>query len=237
MRFLSAAVVPLFLAAVVSPAAATDIPLDRVFSSPSLSGPTPRKPKLSPDGRFVTLLKNRPDDKDRYDLWSIDTASGAERMLVDSKKVGSGGEISEEEKMRRERARIAGTKGITDYGWAPDSRSILVPIDGDLWLATLDGTVRRLTQTAATEIDPKVSEAGRYLSFLRDHNLVVMDAAGGNERALTSDGGDTLSWGAAEFIAQEELGRDTGYWWSPDDKYIALARVDESPVQVVKRAA
>jgi dipeptidyl-peptidase-4 len=237
MRFLSAAVVPLFLAAVVSPAAATDIPLDRVFSSPSLSGPTPRKPKLSPDGRFVTLLKNRPDDKDRYDLWSIDTASGAERMLVDSKKIGSGGEISEEEKMRRERARIAGTKGITDYGWAPDSRSILVPIDGDLYLATLDGSVRRLTNTAATEIDPKVSETGRYLSFLRDQNLFVMDAATGTEHALTADGGKTLSWGAAEFVAQEELGRDTGYWWSPDDRHIAVARVDESPVAIVKRAA
>ncbi len=64
-----------------------------------------------------------------------------------------------------------------------------------------------------------------------------MDAAGGNERALTSDGGKTLSWGAAEFVAQEELGRDTGYWWSPDDRYVAVARVDESPVAIVKRAA
>src|SRR3954469_3582860 len=200
MRFLSAAVVPLFLAAVVSPAAATDIPLDRVFSSPSLSGPTPRKPKLSPDGRFVTLLKNRPDDKDRYDLWSIDTASGAERMLVDSQKIGTGAAISEEEKMRRERLRIAGTKGITDYEWAPDGRAILVPIDGDLYLAALDGQVRRLTSTEATKIHPKVSETGRYLSYLRNQNFYVMDAATGHERALTSDGGGTLSWGAAEFV-------------------------------------
>ena len=121
----------------------------------------------------MTLLKNRADDKERYDLWAIDTTSGAERMLVDSKKMGSGGPISEEEKMRRERARIAGTKGITDYGWAPDSRSILVPIDGDLYLATLDGNVRRLTDTKATEIDPKVSETGRFLSFLR-HGLLVV---------------------------------------------------------------
>src|SRR3954453_11043137 len=179
MRLLIVAAVPLLLASVAAPAAASDIPLERVFSSPSLSGPTPRKPKLSPDGRFVTLLKNRPDDKDRYDLWSIDTTSGAERMLVDSKKIGSGGAISEEEKMRRERARIAGTKGITEYGWAPDSRSILMPIDGDLYVATLDGNVRRLTSTTETEIDPKVSETGRYLSYLRNQNLVVMDFASG----------------------------------------------------------
>ncbi|MFL6761711.1 MAG: DPP IV N-terminal domain-containing protein [Sphingomicrobium sp.] len=227
----------LLLAATATPAIASDLPLERVFASPSLSGPTPRQAKLSPDGRLVTLLKNRADDKDRYDLWAIDTATGAERMLVDSQKIGSGGAISEEEKMRRERARIAGTKGITAYGWAPDSKSILVPIDGDLYLAALDGTVRRLTSTAQTEIDAKVSETGRYLSFLRDQNLYVMDAASGAERPLTSDGGKTLSWGAAEFVAQEELGRDTGYWWSPDDRYLAVARVDESPVAIVKRAA
>lgn len=229
----------MILALVLAPvaAAASDLPLERVFESPALNGPTPRLPKLSPDGKYVTLLRNRADDKDRYDLWAIDTASGAERMLVDSMKVGSGRPISEEEKMRRERARIAGTKGITDYEWAPDSRSILVPIDGDIYVASLDGSVRRLTDTKATEIDAKVSETGRYYSFLRDHNLIVMDSATGKETPLTSDGGGTLSWGAAEFVAQEELARSTGYWWSPDDRYIAVARVDESPVAIVKRAA
>src|SRR4051794_23229795 len=124
----------LIAAALATPAAARDLTLERLFESPSLPGPAPRQPKLSPDGRLVTLLRNRPDEKDRYDLWAIDAATGQARMLVDSKKIGSGGEISEEEKMRRERARIAGTKGITDYGWAPDSRSILVPVDGGLWL-------------------------------------------------------------------------------------------------------
>jgi dipeptidyl-peptidase-4 len=227
----------LLLATVAVPAAASDLPLERVFSSPSLNGPSPRKARLSPDGRFVTLLKNRTTDKERYDLWAIDTTSGAQRMLVDSQKIGSGGELSEEEKMRRERARIAGTKGIVEYGWAPDSRSILVPVDGDLFVATLDGKVRRLTETKQTEIDPKVSETGRYFSFLRDQNFFVMDAATGKARALTTNGGKTLSWGASEFVAQEELDRDTGYWWSPDDRYIAIARVDESPVAVVKRAA
>ncbi|MBV8685743.1 MAG: S9 family peptidase [Alphaproteobacteria bacterium] len=226
----------LFLVAAL-PAAARDLPLERVFQSPALSGPTPRQPRLSPDGTLVTLLRNRPDEKDRFDLWAIDAATGQARMLVDSKKIGSGGEISEDEKMRRERARIAGTKGITAYEWAPDGRSILVPIDGDLYVATLDGNVRRLTETAATEIDAKMSETGRYFSFLRDRNLYVMDAASGRERALTNDGGGTLSWGAAEFVAQEEMGRDTGYWWSPDDRWIAVARVDESPVAVVARAA
>jgi dipeptidyl-peptidase-4 len=220
-----------------TPAAAAELTLERVFQSPSLSGPTPRLPKLSPDGRLATLLRNRADDKDRYDLWAVDTSTGEARMLVDSLKVGTGAEISEEEKMRRERARIAGTKGITAYEWAPDGKAILVPIDGDLYLATLDGSVRRLTDSRATEVDAKVSETGRFLSFVRDSNLFVTDVASGAERQLTTDGGGTLSWGTAEFVSQEEMGRSTGHWWSPDDRWLAVVRVDESKVQVVTRAA
>ncbi|HLL59168.1 MAG TPA: DPP IV N-terminal domain-containing protein, partial [Allosphingosinicella sp.] len=219
------------------PALAADLTLDRVFRGPSLSGPAPRMPKLSPDGRLATLLRNRADDKDRYDLWAVDTATGQARMLVDSAKIGTGAEISEEEKMRRERARIAGTKGITSYEWAPDGRALLVPIDGDLYLAALDGSVRRLTETKETEVDARVSEGGRYLSFVRNQNLFVTDVASGRERQLTTDRGGTLSWGSAEFVAQEEMDRNTGHWWSPDDRYIAVARVDESKVPVVTRAA
>ena len=105
--------------------------LERVFASPDLAGPQPRALKLSPDGKLVTLLKPRADEKERLDLWAIDTATGAERMLVDSKKTGSGAELSEAEKMQRERARIGGSKGIVAYDWAPDGKSILVPLDGE----------------------------------------------------------------------------------------------------------
>jgi dipeptidyl-peptidase-4 len=237
MRIFSLALAAAAAMTIAMPASPRDIPLQRLFESPSLGGPTPRLPKLSPDGRLVTVLRNRADDRERYDLWAIDASTGAARMLVDSKKIGTGAALSEEEKMRRERLRIAGTKGITDYEWAPDGKAILVPIDGDLYLATLDGKVRRLTDTRATEIDAKVSETGRYVSFLRDQNLYVIEMASGRERALTKDGGGTLSWGAAEFVAQEEMDRHTGYWWSPDDRHLAVARVDESPVAVVTRAA
>lgn len=225
------------LFAAAAPASAEDLTLERLFASPSLSGPTPRLLKLSPDGRLATLLRNRAEDRDRYDLWAVDTTTGAARMLVDSARLGSGAALSEEEMMRRERARLSGVRGIVSYDWSPDGRSILVPLDGDLYLAGLDGNVRRLTETPQTELDARVSETGRYVSFVRDQNLLVIDVAGGGERRLTSDGGGTVSWGSAEFVAQEEMDRDTGHWWSPDDRYLAVARVDEAPVQTVTRTA
>jgi dipeptidyl-peptidase-4 len=214
-----------------------DLSIERLFASPSLAGASPRLPKLSPDGRLATLLRNREEDRDRYDLWAIDTTTGAARMLVDSTRFGSGAALSEEEMMRRERARIAGTKGIVDYRWAPDGRSLLVPIDGDLFIAGLDGAVRRLTETTATELDSEVSGTGRYVSFVRDQNLFVVPTAGGAERQLTQGGGGAISWGVAEFVANEEMERDVGHWWSPDDRYIAVARVDESNVRLVTRTA
>jgi dipeptidyl-peptidase-4 len=211
--------------------------LERIFASPSLSGPTPRALKLSPDGRLATMLRNRTDDRDRYDLWAVDTTTGQARMLVDSARVGTGARLSEDEMMRRERARLSGVRGIVNYDWAPDGRSILVPLDGDLYIAGLDGNVRRITSTPETELDAQISKTGRYLSFVRDQNLYVAETATGAERRLTTDGGGTVSWGSAEFVAQEEMDRNTGHWWSPDDSHIAVARVDEARVRVVTRTA
>ncbi|MFM9852017.1 MAG: DPP IV N-terminal domain-containing protein [Sphingomonadaceae bacterium] len=216
---------------------AKPLTLERVFASPALSGPAPRSVKLSPDGKWLTSLRARPDDRDRFDLWALDTVSGTDKMLVDSTKLGTSGELSEAEKMQRERTRIGGTKGIVAYDWAPDSKAILVPVDGDLFIADLDGKVTRVTNSPAGELDASVSPKGGFVSFVRDQNLIVLDRATGKERALTSDGKGTLSWGVAEFVAQEEIDRYRGAWWSPDDSRLAVARVDESGVDIVSRAA
>jgi dipeptidyl-peptidase-4 len=225
------------VAALALPATAEQLTLDRIFASPSLDGPAPRKVTLSPDGSLATLLRNRPDDRDRYDLWGIDTRTGLARMLVDSARIGSGGEISEAEKMRRERARVGGTRGIVDYEWAPDGRSVLVPIDGDLYLAGLDGQVRRLTNTPQSEIDAHVSRGGHYVSFVRDQNLYATDLSTGTERQLTKDGAGAITCGTAEFVAQEEMDRFTGHWWAPGDKAVAVECYDEAQVKIVTRAA
>ena len=238
MRFLLLAAVPLVIAAAAPPQVPQKkLTIERIFASPELSGPTPRQLKLSPDGRYATLLKPRADDRERFDLWALDTATGEQRMLVDSTKVG-GGQISEAEKMRRERARVGGTEGIVEYEWAPDGKSILVPVDGDLYLADVaTGSVRRLTDTPATEIDSHVSEGGRFVSFVRDQNLHAIDLATGAERALTTDGKGTVTCGTAEFVAQEEMDRQTGTWWAPGDERVAVECYDEAKVQVVTRAA
>lgn len=220
-----------------SPATSQPLALERIFASPDLSGTQPRGLKLSPDGRLVTMLRNRTDDRDRYDLWAVDTATGQERMLVDSLKLGSGAALSEAEKMQRERARIGGTRGIVSYDWSADGAHLLVPIDGDLYLADLNGGAVRLTHAPEGVLNATLSPKGRYLSFVRGGNLIVTDVASKTEHQVTQGANETISWGLAEFVAQEEMDRSTGHWWAPDDAHIAVARVDESGVAIVNRAA
>ncbi|MFN3370395.1 MAG: DPP IV N-terminal domain-containing protein [Sphingomonadaceae bacterium] len=237
MRRHALAAVLLLLASPVR-AEAPALTLERLFANPPLLGALPRALTVAPDGRHVAWLAPRADDQLRFDLWVRNLETGAERMAVDSLALSSGPvALSEAELMRRERARLASARGIVDYQWAPDGTSVLVPLDGDVWLAPLAGAPRRLTDTPATEIDAKLSPGGRFVSFVRDQNLYLIDLATGQERPLTSAGGGPVSYGVAEFVAQEEMDRTTGQWWAPDDRRIAVARIDESPVKVAVRAA
>jgi len=216
---------------------AEQLTIERIFSDPALSGTAPRALEYSPDGRRVTFLKGREDDYERYDLWEYNIADGATRVLVDSGSLHQGEEVlSDEEKARRERQRIYGS-GIMEYAWSEDGKALLFPLAGDVYYYDLGGkSARQLTDTQAFETDVRISPKGRYVSFIRDQDMFIVDLQTGRERQLTRDGEGPVKNGMAEFVAQEEMDRMTGYWWSPDDRHIAYLQVDESPVDEVTRS-
>ncbi len=226
--------------ALTAAAGARDLTVERLFDAPDLQGPALRQLKFSPDGALVSYLRGSNDDPQVFDLWGYDIAAGRHRMLVDSRILAPSVEtLSAEEEARRERQRTAALRGIVEYHWAPDSRALLFPLGGDLYhcdlAAPADQAVKRLTATAAYETDPQYSPKGRYVSFIRDQDLHAVEIATGAERRLTTGGGGPISHGVAEFIAQEEMDRDTGYWWSPDERHVAFARADESRVAELER--
>jgi dipeptidyl-peptidase 4 len=214
--------------------------LEAITGDAPLSGPTLLKPQIAPDGSRVTFLRGKDSDRNRLDLWAFDVATGQAALLVDSSDVLPGEEVlSDEEKARRERQRTAALSGIVDYQWSPDGNTLLFPLGGELYLYDLNGagkaSVRKLTTGEGFATDPKVSPKGGYVSFVRARNLWVIDVATGEEVQLTSDGSDVIGNGIAEFVADEEMDRHTGYWWAPDDSAIAFARIDEAKVPVQKR--
>lgn len=208
----------------------------RVFASPDLNGPRARGVQLAPDGSAVTYVKVKASDLNITDLWIADAAGGAPRMLIDGAAlIPKDHVLSEAEKSRRERAGVQ-THGVVDYAWDEQGRYILVPVEGGLWLyRRSDGQLSQIDQGGGDAIDAKVSPKGAYVSWVRDDNLYMVPIAGGSPRALTEGGAELKSWATAEFIAQEELDRPTGYWWSGDERKIALTFVDQTGVDVVER--
>jgi dipeptidyl-peptidase-4 len=218
---------------------AAELTIDRLFDAPALSGPAILGLQMSPDGSRVTYLKGKADQKDRLDLWEYNIGDGENRLLVDSNVLSPHGErLSDEEAGRRERQRTAALSGILEYSFSPSGKALLFPLAGKLYYFELGGG-----NTAPLEIataggfvtDAAVSPSGSHVAYVRDQNLFVFDIASRQETALTSDGGGAIKNGMAEFIAQEEMDRANGYWWAPDGRHIAFARVDESPVKVTQR--
>ena len=228
-------------AATAGGAHAAELTIDRLFDAPALSGPAITGLQISPDASRVTYLQGKPDDKDRLDLWEYNLHDKAARVLVDSKVLAPAKEkLSAEEIARRERQRTASLSGILEYSFAPSGKALLFPLDGRLYYYDL----AKPASNALTEItagtpgfatDASMSPHGGLVAYIRDQNLHVYDLTTHVDRALTEDGGGAIKNGMAEFIAQEEMDRSTGYWWAPDEHHIAFARVDETPVKVTQR--
>ncbi|GGY84254.1 alpha/beta fold hydrolase [Pseudoduganella plicata] len=219
----------------VGSASAERLTLDRIYDDPALAGPGVRALKVSPDGARVTFLRGREDNQFQLDLWEFNMKDKSTRRLVDSKTLVPDENLSDAEKARRERERTASLKGIVSYSWSPDGKRLLVPIAGNLYLIDVGKPDAARLVASGNVTDPKISPKGKYVSFVRDQNLYVIDLATGKERALTTDGKGTLHNGEAEFVAQEEMHQFTGYYWAPDDSAIAYRRYDEAQVPVARR--
>ncbi|MCG9963174.1 S9 family peptidase [Shewanella cutis] len=212
----------------------TPLTIERMNASPALAGTSPRGLKLSPDGQRVTYLAGRKDNQNFYDLWQMDVKTGKSSLLLNADKLASN-ELSDEEKARRERQRIYG-EGIMEYFWADDSKALLIPAAGNLYYFSLaDNSVSLLPIGEGFATDARLSPKGNFVSFVRDQNLYVLDLATKKLEAMTTDGGGAIKNAMAEFVAQEEMDRMTGYWWAPDESAIAFTRIDESGVELVTR--
>ena len=217
---------------------AEELTLERLFDSPALEGETIKGLKVAPDGSRVTFLRGKATDYERLDLWEYHIKDGKTRLLFDSDDLHTGDEkLSDEEKARRERLRLSGS-GIVSYEWSKDGKALVFPLAGDVYYRPVDSgqEAQKVVATPQFETDVQFSPKGRYLSYIRDQNLYVLDLTTRKEQALSQDGGGAIKYGMAEFVAQEEMQRMTGYWWSEDESKIALMRVDESPVAEVQRS-
>ena len=207
----------------------TQIDAAAVAKLPAPGTVVPGAIAFDPDGKSVTYLKAESASLSRV-LWRADVANGQARVIA--RPPGSGdtdATVSREEALRRERQRLRET-GITHLARAKSADAAVIPLGGDLYLFKRDGQLDRLTSTADPEIDPKLSPDGSQVAFVRANELYRLDLSTRTETQLTHGATEGLTHALAEFMAQEEMDRSTGFWWSPDGSKIAYQETDERQI-------
>ena len=215
----------------IAPAMATGLTIKQITQNGSLNGTVPSGLKYSPDGKRITFLKGSQADGRVLDLWQYNISDKTSQLLVKASDITGGTEkLSEAERGRRERMRITNL-GIIDFSWSKDSSKLLFPLSGDLYQYSLnDRKTNRLTNDAEYELDSRFSPQGNYASYIQGNNIHIVKIKDKSHKQLTSSATALIKNGVAEFIAMEEMDRDTGYWWSNDEKHIAFIQFDESGV-------
>lgn len=233
---LMAAMLPMGLHAQSRPAAEQRLSIERIFSAPDLTTPAPNNLKFSADGNFIGYLRGSENSPKVNDLWVYDIRAQQHRRLVAaSELVADPTAMSAAERARRERLRIRAS-GIVDYQWDSTGQQLLIPIAGQLFLVALDsGEIKSLTPNTVSVTDARFSPQSNFVSYIRDNALYILELATGNARRVSPEATATLSYGMAEFVAQEEMKRMTGYWWSPDEQSIAFTQVDTSSITLHTR--
>ncbi len=218
-----------FLEAQQPAGASKALTVERIYSQPSLSGRLTRGLAWTPDGKGLSYFETKDFGKDaKTELWVMDVASGERRLLVSADKLES---ILPAETSRPTQATGLGRRAPSQYQWAPDGMGILLQGPKALaWLDLKTQTARTLVSAKAEVADPKISPNGRYVSFVRDHNLWRVSVADGNEAAVTQGGTEKLRKGELDWVYPEELDIKTAYWWAPDSSAIAFLEMDERKV-------
>ena len=191
----------------------------------------PRSFTVSPDGSRVIFIRSHSGSDAVNTLWSLDTATGVEHELLDPRTLNTDlSELTAAELRQRERAR-EGASGVTSYACNRDVTSAVTVLGGSVVLIDLFSGATTMPAIEPGVFDARLSPDGTTISFLRGTSLCVASLTG-DERVVASDSNEAVSWGNAEFIAAEEMGRFRGYWWSPDSLSIAACRVDVSPINI-----
>ncbi|GMH08894.1 hypothetical protein Nepgr_010734 [Nepenthes gracilis] len=216
-------------------------PVEEIVQYPLPGYVAPSSISFSPDDSSIAYLFSPENNLSRR-LFVFDLGSGKHQLAFCPPDGGlDENNISEEETLRRERARERGL-GVTRYEWVKTGSSkkkmIMVPLPDGIYLQDISSAkpdLKLQSTPCSPIIDPHLSPDGTMLAFVRDYELHVLDILYNEEKQLTFGArGNALIHGLAEYIAQEEMDRKNGYWWSPDSKFIAFTEVDSSEIPLYR---
>ncbi|KAM6555570.1 hypothetical protein CsatB_002589 [Cannabis sativa] len=215
-------------------------PVEEIVQYPLPGYVAPTSISFSPDDSILTFLFS-PDQTLSRKVFAYDLKSSNQDLFFSPPDGGlDESNISPEEKLRRERLRERGL-GVTRYEWVKTSlkrKSIMVPLPAGIYFQDLSSStpeLKLLSTPSSPIIDPHLSPDGSMLAYVRDCELHVLNLLYNDTKQLTFDAKESgVTHGLAEYIAQEEMDRKNGYWWSLDGRYIAFTEVDSSEIPLFR---
>ncbi len=191
----------------------------------------PSRAIVVPGSAEVIFLRSGPRSG-VMSLFATEVATGKTRELLPAEALlaSEPGELSDAEKARLERQRIT-ARGITHLEVSRDGRTLLASLAGRLYAVDRETGERRRLPVPQGALDPRLSPDGKLIAFVSGGELQVLDVGAGKVRALTTGASEWKTHGLAEFVAQEEMDRAEGYWWSPDSRSLAFEEADDTDVE------
>jgi dipeptidyl-peptidase-4 len=206
-----------------------ELTVDRIYGQPSLSGHLTRGLTWSPDGKKLSFFETKSMGREAaIELWTMDPSSGERSLLIPAEKLE---QVLPLPPARQSQATGAGRRVPSQYQWAPSGDALLFIGTESLAWFDLKTQASRVLVSGKDELsDVKISPDGKFVSFLRDHNIWLAGVADGKERPLTKDGSEQLRKGELDWVYPEELDIYSAYWWAPDSSAIAYLEMDERKV-------
>lgn len=186
---------------------------------------------FSPDSKYVSFLKTVEETGNRA-IYATDLETGQERMILENFPMTTNESL--EEQLRRQRLRQM-HRGITRYFWTVDGK-IVIPDGNNVYiLDDINDSPRLLLDGAEfPATDPQVSPDGKTLAFVLNGEIWIIPFEESLPQQITFGKMRGTTRGIADYIAQEEMRRPSGFWWSLEGDYIAFTEVDENHIPEFK---
>ena len=214
-----------------------NIPFSEVASFPPPGMSIPSDFKFSFDDTYVAYIYD-PENGLNRQLWLLNTLTNEQKLLFKSSDKESEDNISADEKLRRERQRMIGL-GVIFFQWAEKVNHLVFSNSAGLFTIDFEKEhfepKKIIDLTDKIIIDPQLSPDGKWICYVSNRELFITSFDGLETRQLTFDAKEKdVTNGDAEFVAQEEMRRKHGFWWSPDSQKIAFNQVDEKHIPLYR---
>ncbi len=192
----------------------------------------PEMPVVTPDSSAVLFLRSGPKDA-RQTLFELTVATGTTREILTPEALlkGAAETLSVAERAALERRRSS-ARGFGAFELSADGASVLVTLSGKPYvLERATGKVVALHSGEGTCLGAKFSPDARLVGYVRANDVYVVELAKNVEHAVTTGGTELKPHGLAEFVAQEEMSRFEGFWFSADSKQVVFQTTDHTGVE------